>query len=119
MALTPDPELADVLIVNTCSFIDMAKKESIDAVFGAVHGASTLAVGAGAAPLAGANATGSIPCTVPARNGREPLGDHGDVGQSSVEQCCDEVLILLPECTQLRDAEAMLRPWTHVSYVFW
>ena len=26
MSLTPDPELADVLIVNTCSFIDMAKK---------------------------------------------------------------------------------------------
>ena len=37
MALTPDPELADVLIVNTCSFIDIAKKESIDAVFGAVN----------------------------------------------------------------------------------
>jgi len=37
MALTPDPELADVLIVNTCSFIDMAKQESIDAVFGAVN----------------------------------------------------------------------------------
>jgi ribosomal protein S12 methylthiotransferase len=37
MAFTPDPELADVLIVNTCSFIDMAKKESIDAVFGAVN----------------------------------------------------------------------------------
>ncbi len=37
MALTPDPELADVLIVNTCSFIDMAKRESIDAVFGAVN----------------------------------------------------------------------------------
>ncbi len=36
MALTPDPELADVLIVNTCSFIDIAKQESIDAVFGAV-----------------------------------------------------------------------------------
>jgi ribosomal protein S12 methylthiotransferase len=36
MSLTPDPELADVLIINTCSFIDMAKKESIDAVFGAV-----------------------------------------------------------------------------------
>ncbi|MEN9974780.1 MAG: ribosomal protein methylthiotransferase RimO [Verrucomicrobiota bacterium] len=36
MVLTPDPELADVLIVNTCSFIDLAKKESIDAVFGAV-----------------------------------------------------------------------------------
>ena len=37
MLLTPDPELADVLIVNTCSFIDMAKQESIDAVFGAIH----------------------------------------------------------------------------------
>ena len=38
MSLTPDPELADVLIVNTCSFIDMAKQESIDAIFGAVDG---------------------------------------------------------------------------------
>jgi ribosomal protein S12 methylthiotransferase len=37
MILTPDPELADVLIVNTCSFIDMAKKESIDTIFGAVN----------------------------------------------------------------------------------
>ena len=37
MTLTPDPELADVLIVNTCSFIDMAKQESIDTVFGAVN----------------------------------------------------------------------------------
>jgi ribosomal protein S12 methylthiotransferase len=37
MRLTPDPELADVLIVNTCSFIDRAKQESIDAVFGAVR----------------------------------------------------------------------------------
>ena len=36
MTLTPDPELADVLIVNTCSFIDMAKQESIDTIFGAV-----------------------------------------------------------------------------------
>lgn len=36
MVLTPDPELADVLIVNTCSFIDLAKKESIDTVFGVV-----------------------------------------------------------------------------------
>ena len=36
MAMTPDPELADVLIVNTCSFIDNAKQESIDAIFGAV-----------------------------------------------------------------------------------
>lgn len=37
MVLTPDPELADVLIINTCSFIDIAKQESIDAVFGAVR----------------------------------------------------------------------------------
>ncbi|MEY3394508.1 MAG: ribosomal protein methylthiotransferase RimO [Verrucomicrobiota bacterium] len=37
MILTPDPELADVLIVNTCSFIDMAKQESIDTIFGAVN----------------------------------------------------------------------------------
>ena len=36
MAMTPEPELADVLIINTCSFIDLAKQESIDAVFGAV-----------------------------------------------------------------------------------
>ncbi|MEQ1843047.1 MAG: radical SAM protein, partial [Verrucomicrobiales bacterium] len=36
MIMTPDPELADVLIINTCSFIDQAKKESVDAVLGAV-----------------------------------------------------------------------------------
>ncbi|WP_035605897.1 30S ribosomal protein S12 methylthiotransferase RimO [Haloferula sp. BvORR071] len=40
MALTSEAELADVLIVNTCSFIDMAKQESIDAVFGAVNARS-------------------------------------------------------------------------------
>ena len=37
MTMTPEPELADVLIINTCSFIDLAKQESIDAVFGAVR----------------------------------------------------------------------------------
>ena len=37
MALTPDPELADVLIVNTCSFIDIAKEESVNAILGAVN----------------------------------------------------------------------------------
>ena len=36
MMMTPDPELADVLIINTCSFIDMAKKESVGAVHEAV-----------------------------------------------------------------------------------
>src|SRR5204862_903638 len=30
--LTERPEQADVLVVNTCSFIDPAKKESIDAI---------------------------------------------------------------------------------------
>jgi len=33
MALTPDPDEADVMIVNTCSFIDTAKEESIEAIF--------------------------------------------------------------------------------------
>jgi ribosomal protein S12 methylthiotransferase len=32
MELTPDPEEADVMIVNTCSFIDAAKEESIGAI---------------------------------------------------------------------------------------
>jgi len=36
MAMTPEPELADVLIVNTCSFIDNAKRESIAAIHEAV-----------------------------------------------------------------------------------
>src|SRR3989442_9863906 len=30
--LTRDPEGADVLVVNTCAFIDKAKQESIDAI---------------------------------------------------------------------------------------
>jgi ribosomal protein S12 methylthiotransferase len=36
MIMTPEPELADVLIVNTCSFIDVAKQESIGAIHEAV-----------------------------------------------------------------------------------
>jgi len=36
MVMTPEADLADVLIVNTCSFIDMAKKESIGAIHDAV-----------------------------------------------------------------------------------
>jgi ribosomal protein S12 methylthiotransferase len=35
MALTPNPEEADVMIVNTCSFIDAAKEESIGAILDA------------------------------------------------------------------------------------
>lgn len=34
MIMTPDPDLADVVVVNTCSFIDKAKKESIDTILG-------------------------------------------------------------------------------------
>src|SRR6478672_11378053 len=30
--LTRDPEAADVLVVNTCAFIDKAKQESIDTI---------------------------------------------------------------------------------------
>jgi len=30
--LTPHPEQADVLVVNTCSFIDPAKRESVDTI---------------------------------------------------------------------------------------
>lgn len=35
MAMTPNATEADVLIVNTCSFIDAAKEESIEAIFDA------------------------------------------------------------------------------------
>jgi len=38
MVMTPEPELADVLIVNTCAFIDSAKRESIAAIHDAVDG---------------------------------------------------------------------------------
>lgn len=41
MEMTPEAEKADVLIVNTCSFIDMAKRESIDAIYEAVDGRAT------------------------------------------------------------------------------
>jgi ribosomal protein S12 methylthiotransferase len=35
MQITPRAEEADVLVVNTCAFIDSAKEESIDAILGA------------------------------------------------------------------------------------
>jgi ribosomal protein S12 methylthiotransferase len=38
MTMTPEADQADVLIINTCSFIDMAKKESIASVHEAVDG---------------------------------------------------------------------------------
>lgn len=33
MAITSDPADADALIINTCSFIDMAKRESIESIY--------------------------------------------------------------------------------------
>lgn len=42
MAMTSDAGEADVLIINTCSFIDMAKKESIDEIYKASDGRSTV-----------------------------------------------------------------------------
>lgn len=37
MIMTPEPDLADVLIVNTCSFIDVAKEESVQTIIEAVN----------------------------------------------------------------------------------
>lgn len=37
MIMTPEPDLADVLVINTCSFIDKAKKESVDTILGAAE----------------------------------------------------------------------------------
>lgn len=37
MTLIPDPELADALIINTCSFIDVAKDESVSTIIEAVN----------------------------------------------------------------------------------
>ena len=34
MVLTDKPDIADVVIINTCSFIDKAKKESVDTILG-------------------------------------------------------------------------------------
>ncbi|MGE9267191.1 MAG: 30S ribosomal protein S12 methylthiotransferase RimO [Verrucomicrobiales bacterium] len=37
MTLIPDPALADALIINTCSFIDVAKDESVSTIIEAVN----------------------------------------------------------------------------------
>lgn len=37
MIVAAEPDVADVVIVNTCSFIDSAKQESIDAILGAAR----------------------------------------------------------------------------------
>jgi ribosomal protein S12 methylthiotransferase len=37
LVITNDPEQAEVLIVNTCSFIDSAQQESIDAILGSAE----------------------------------------------------------------------------------
>lgn len=45
MTMTPKADDADVMIINTCSFIDMAKKESIASVHEAIDGRGTAANG--------------------------------------------------------------------------
>ncbi|NNM29483.1 MAG: radical SAM protein, partial [Akkermansiaceae bacterium] len=37
MIMTPEADLADVLIINTCSFIDVAKEESVNTIIEAVN----------------------------------------------------------------------------------
>lgn len=37
MTMTPEAELADVMVVNTCAFIDQAKQEAIDAILDVVR----------------------------------------------------------------------------------
>lgn len=37
MTIVPDPELADALIINTRSFIDVAKDESVGTIIEAVN----------------------------------------------------------------------------------
>ncbi len=37
MTITDEPDLADVVVINTCSFIDKAKQESIDTILGVVE----------------------------------------------------------------------------------
>ncbi|MFP6865156.1 MAG: 30S ribosomal protein S12 methylthiotransferase RimO, partial [Roseibacillus sp.] len=37
MIMTPEADLADVLIINTCSFIDVAKEESVQTIIEAVN----------------------------------------------------------------------------------
>lgn len=37
MVMTPEQDLADVVVINTCAFIDKAKQESIDTILGAAR----------------------------------------------------------------------------------
>src|SRR3989442_6412226 len=47
--VTPELQAADVILVNTCGFIDAAKQESIDAMLAAAKLKTTAAVKAGLA----------------------------------------------------------------------
>ena len=38
--MTPNPELADVICINTCAFIEAAKKEAIDTILEMSNGLS-------------------------------------------------------------------------------
>ncbi len=37
MIMTPEPELADVMVINTCAFIEQAQQEAVDAVWEVIH----------------------------------------------------------------------------------
>ncbi len=81
-ALEDDPERADVVVVNTCSFIQAATEESIDAVLEAAGYAS---VASGAAHLVVAGC-------MPARYGDDLAAEL--VEASAFLPCADESLIV-------------------------
>ncbi len=37
MVMTPEPELADVMVINTCAFIEQAQQEAVDTVWEVIH----------------------------------------------------------------------------------
>ena len=48
--ITPDAESADIVIINTCAFVESAKKESIDAILEARAAGRVASPGAARAP---------------------------------------------------------------------
>jgi len=77
-AVQPDPEHADAVIVNTCSFIQAATEESIDAILEA----------AGYESIASGNAFLIVAGCMPARYGDDLAGELPEV--ASFVPCADE-----------------------------
>ncbi len=92
--IVDDVRQSDVIIVNTCSFIQSATEESIDAVF------DSLGVG---------DLLGSIPVVVagcmPSRYGHELEEEFGEV--AAFVPCCDEgdIVSVVSSCLQDRPCE--------------